>query len=135
MNYEQLLERAYSMMPEKVLVKERFEVPQAQVVIEGNKTFIQNFREISNVLRRSMEHMAKFFMKELGVAGALEGSRLMLQSRFSPKVIAKKLNDYVKDFVLCWECGKPDTKMVEIEGVQMLVCEACGARRPLRKLR
>ncbi|MHA1236157.1 MAG: translation initiation factor IF-2 subunit beta, partial [Candidatus Hodarchaeales archaeon] len=39
-----------------------------------------------------------------------------------------ELRAYVKDFVLCEECQKPDTKLVREGRVLIKVCEACGAR-------
>jgi len=34
-------------------------------------------------------------------------------------------------YVICSECGLPDTKMTKDGRTLMLECEACGARRPI----
>ena len=34
-------------------------------------------------------------------------------------------------YVVCTECGRPDTKIVKEDRVMVLECEACGARRPI----
>ena len=38
---------------------------------------------------------------------------------------------YTETYVICSECGLPDTKMVKEDRTLMLECEACGARRPI----
>jgi translation initiation factor 2 subunit 2 len=44
------------------------------------------------------------------------------------------LDKYVKDFVLCKTCGRPDTQ-IDKEGRQaVLLCQACGSTRAVQKL-
>ena len=50
MEYDELLKRAYENLPKKTLEHERFEVPQADVLIQGNKTVIRNFTSICEKL-------------------------------------------------------------------------------------
>ena len=135
MNYMELLDRAYSQLPEKVFKSDRFEIPRVESFIEGNRTFFVNFKSIATTLRRDESHIMKFLFKELGTPGYVEGSRLVLQSKVPNKLLQDRINKYVKEYVLCWECGKPDTHITTIQGVRTLVCEACGARRPVRQIR
>jgi translation initiation factor 2 subunit 2 len=39
--------------------------------------------------------------------------------------------NYTETFVLCSECGKPDTRINKEGRVLVLECEACGAHRPV----
>ena len=129
--YLELLKRAKKDIP--VHVGERFEVPKADVVI-GKQTAIKNFSDIAKTLRRDGKHIAKFLFKELAVPGSIRGNELHLQGRISRSLVDQRISEYVREFVVCNECGKPDTGMQKIEGVDMLKCEACGARRSVRAL-
>ncbi|HLC45860.1 MAG TPA: translation initiation factor IF-2 subunit beta [archaeon] len=135
MEYEKMLERAYATLPEKALEKERFELPVASIQMEGNKTIIVNFKEICDTLRREPQHLLKVITKELAVPGNLDGSRLILKTRAPQRVLYEKISNYVKEFVLCKQCKKHDTHLVEKEGITTLVCEVCGARSPVRELK
>lgn len=84
-DYEKLLEKAYQELPENVKHhKSRFEVPGALVTIEGNKTIIENFKDIADALNRDPQHLLKFLLREIATAGTLEGRRVVLQGRFTP---------------------------------------------------
>ena len=72
--------------------------------------------------------------KELAVPGEIRGNELYLQGKFPSSLVGKKIDEYVKEFVLCHECSKPDTIVQKAERIEILKCEACGARRPLRAI-
>jgi len=132
--YEEMLETAYKKLPEKVFVKERFEMPFALVLVEGNKTIIKNFEEISNILRRPSVLLQKYLSRELAAPMNADGGRLVIQGKFRDRFLNDKIKNFADEFVLCRICGKPDTKVQEIErGIRMLVCEACGAKSPIGK--
>jgi translation initiation factor 2 subunit 2 len=101
------------------------------VQVIGRQTYVKNFNEIAKVLRRDSKHMAKFLFKELAAPGSL-GNELILQGKFSSDIINKRVEDYVKEFVYCHECRKPDTNLVKSGRVVFLKCEACGARRSVK---
>ena len=54
-DYEELLDRAVEQLPQKVLETKRFQVPKAYSMIQGNRTMIQNFGEITDAMNRLME--------------------------------------------------------------------------------
>lgn len=134
-SYDSLLTRAYANLPEKVLATERFEPPVPVMQIEGNKTFITNFKEISDKLRRQPQHILKFITKELAVPGEVDGARAILKSKAPFRMINEKFTSYINEFVLCHECKKPDTDIVDDLGVKQLKCQVCGARNPIRELK
>ena len=43
------------------------------------------------------------------------------------------IKSYIEDYVICSECGKPDTRLVKDDRVMLLRCDACGGHRPVRK--
>ena len=133
-DYDKLLDRAIDQLPQKVFETKRFSVPKAYSVIQGNRTIIQNFKDITEALNRDPQHVLKFLLRELGTAGNLEGSRAILQGNFTHYLINERIDDYVKRFIMCHECNRPDTKIVREDRVFLLKCEACGAKAPLKTL-
>ncbi len=134
LNYDFLLQRLYERLPEKAKKPSRFEIPRAIVEIHGKTTLVKNAGSIASTLRRDLKHIFKFLVKELGTSGSIEGQMIRLKGRFGPGVVNRKIEQYVKEYVLCPICGKPDTHFIEIRGVKMLKCEACGAVSPIREL-
>jgi translation initiation factor 2 subunit 2 len=133
MEYDKLLERAYSLLPDKAGSGVRFEMPVVESLTQGNKTIIKNFDEIVQKLRRTPEELMKYLSRELAVPMNREGAGLVLQGKFYDRVLNDKLKRYVESYVICKECKKADTKIVEVErGVKVIVCEACGARFSVR---
>ncbi|ABR55205.1 putative translation initiation factor aIF-2, beta subunit [Methanococcus vannielii SB] len=133
-DYKELLKRARSQLPEVVFSDVRFEIPSADSFVEGNRTIIKNFKDIAKFMERDTHEFAKFVMKELGTAGDMEGNRLILQGKFGWRMVNEKIQNYVNEYVLCPECGKPDTKIIKEGRIHFLKCTACGAMKPLKSL-
>lgn len=134
MEYEELLRRATEKLPKIVEKRERFEVPKIVCEVSGNKTVLKNFGDILTVLRRDSSHLAKYLFKELATSGSVQDNTLIFQGKTSKEILQRKIEDYVKEFVYCKECGKPDTKFLKEERAYFLVCEACGAKKPIRSI-
>ncbi len=132
-DYLASLDRALSKMPEKTESDARFVVPELRVMSEGKTTVLENFTSIVDTINRDQTHFFKFLVRELGTAGKIDGNRLIFQGRFAPKQISAQIEAYVKEYVMCSECGRPDTRLVKNERVLMLKCDACGAIRPIKK--
>jgi len=133
-DYFELLKRAKKGLPDLKKEDSRFEFPKAVVEVIGRQTTIKNLSDMAKILRRDPKHIVKFLLKELAIPGNLKNSELVLQGKIYENMINKKLEDYIKEFVLCKECGKADT-IVERKGEMNFVkCEACGASRPLRAI-
>ncbi len=132
-SYEELLDRAYSMMPKNAGTVERFEIPIVDSFSQGSKTIIKNFDFIVETLRRDRALLIKFLSRELAVPASQEGKRLVLAGRFNDRVLNERILAFTNTYVLCKECKKPDTKLIDAgRGVKTLVCEACGARSPVK---
>ena len=129
MNYEDMLSDVRKNLPESVFIKERFEIPKVLGHIQGNRTVINNFLQIASTLRREVEHMLKYVLKELATPGEIKKSGALIMGT---KVPASRINDkirqYAHEFVLCTECGKPDTQLVREGELMYLKCTACGAK-------
>ncbi|MDP2845080.1 MAG: translation initiation factor IF-2 subunit beta [Candidatus Methanoperedens sp.] len=129
------LDRALKQLPEIKGSGERFVVPEPKLLTEGRTTVLENFAGIADKLNREPGHIFKFLLRELGTAGKIDGSRGIFQKRITSGVITELINAYVKEYVICSECGRPDTHLMKSERILTLRCDACGAHRPVTKRR
>ena len=134
MIYEKLLKRGLAKVPKKKDSGQRFVVPKPVTQTAGARTIIENFQDIANTLRRDPKHLLKFMLKELATKGGLEGKRLIVLGNFSSEMIASKINIYIKYYVTCPECGRPDTRIEKQDRYVFLKCEACGAKHHIDKI-
>lgn len=130
-DYLSLLERAKVSLPETIEKHERFKVPDPDIFLEGKITVIRNFSAIVDALRREPEHLLQYLLRELGTPGFIEGQRLVLKAKLTPAQVADRITGYTETFVLCSECGRPDTRIVKEGRILVLECDACGAHRPV----
>jgi len=131
-NYEDLLKEAKKKLPEVKVSAERFEVPKVTGHIQGNKTIISNFVQICDIFRREQAQVLKYLQRELATPATIDGPRLVLGRKISANLINAKVIQYAKDFVICGECGKPDTTLIKDDRFFSLKCNACGAKQPVK---
>jgi translation initiation factor 2 subunit 2 len=128
MDYEDQLDRAMEQTPDIEGSSDRFDVPEPDVRQEGNATVYENFQDTTKRLGREADHVVKFLQGELGTSGHIdESGRARLTGEFGQDRIQEALDEYVDEFVLCSECGLPDTQLERERGALVLRCEACGA--------
>lgn len=132
-DYEALLKQGMSRI-RRAEVKERLEVPKASIMPSGQRTVITNFIEIASVLRREPYHLLKFLAKVLATFGEIKGKSVEFIGTFSADMINRRIEQYIKAFVTCPECGRPDTKILKEGKFNFMKCEACGARHPIEKV-
>ncbi len=127
--YDDQLDRALEATPDIEGSSDRFDVPDAEVRQEGNVTVYENFQETLDRLDRDGEHVLKFLQDELGTSAHIdESGRARLTGEFRQDRIEDAIAEYSEEFVLCSECGLPDTRLEREQGAVLLRCEACGAR-------
>lgn len=132
-SYEELLKKAKESLPQ-VKATARFEMPRASLYVSKRQITIKNFTDIAKALRREPSQFARYLSKELAMPGLITGNEFVLNGKTSESLINHRINDFAKEFVLCEECKKPDTNIIKENKISILKCEACGARRPLRKI-
>jgi translation initiation factor 2 subunit 2 len=131
--YENLLDNIYSNLPKKKAEGERFVPPKFEYFSEGNKTIIKNFKVVCHKIRRDQQTVSKYLSKELAVPVEVREERLVLQRKIMGDILNSKLDEFITKYVMCKECGKPDTHIEEVgHRLRNLVCEACGARMAIR---
>ena len=133
LTYDALLTGVYSKLPKKKARDGRFEVPIADSIVIGIRTTIKNFEQLCSYLRRTPSDLARYLSKELAVPAVTDGPRLVLAGKFSNRAINERIAGYVRERVLCKECGKPDTSLEQIDrNLYTIKCEACGAKATVR---
>ncbi len=130
--YEKLLDEAYKEIKPIKTNSERFEIPKIEGHLEGNKTILINIPQIASYLRRDINHLLKFLLKELASSGKMQGNQLILQTKIQSSKINEKIKQYADEFVICRECKKPDTELIKDKEFLFLHCLACGAKHSVR---
>ncbi len=133
-DYESLLKKAMEKIPKNKENKKRFQIPQINSQIEGNKTSIRNFLEISSKIRRNPSQLSKYFAKEFAVPVSIKGNTLILQKKNSRETLQNKFEDYIKNFVYCKVCNEPDTILDKEDRILFIKCDACGAKTATKKI-
>ncbi|MDP3766120.1 MAG: translation initiation factor IF-2 subunit beta, partial [Nanoarchaeota archaeon] len=101
--------------------------------LQGNRTIVININQIANTLRRDVSHLLKYVLKELAAPGEIKKSgALIIGTKMPASRINEKVRKYAEEFVLCKECGKPDTKIEKEKGISYLKCSACGSRNVVK---
>ncbi len=132
--YEQILGRAKDSLPELAVSDNRFVIPELASEVQGNRTFVSNFKEITGTLNRPDSHFLKFLTNELGTNGNVEGNRAVFQGKHSSFQLKKLFKRYLNDYLICPECSKPDTRFIQQGRITMMKCDACGATTSIRSL-
>ncbi|NOZ76957.1 MAG: translation initiation factor IF-2 subunit beta [Euryarchaeota archaeon] len=130
-DYEALLDRAYSSLPETLKQTARFEKPEIVAMIQGKQTVVQNLGEVSKAINRPADMLAKYLIREFGTSGTHDQQHLVMKGVFRQAQVQEKLDTFLEQFVMCPDCGRPDTKILQERRVSFLKCEACGSRHPL----
>ncbi len=133
MDYEASLDRAMDEVPDIGGDEERLQIPDATAQKDGAFTRFTNLGDIADTLNRQTDHLHRFVQRELGTSGKLGDGRGRYNGTFSGTEFDAAISAYVEEYVLCSECGLPDTRLVREDRTPMLRCDACGAFRPVTK--
>jgi translation initiation factor 2 subunit 2 len=133
-DYDELLKRACSQMPEVSLKHERLELPRLYITTVGMRTIISNFKEVADVLNRDPQHILKFLTREMATAATFHESRAVFQGKFKRDSFERLLQRYMEGFVTCPVCKRPDTKITKEKRLSFLLCNACGAKSSVKQL-
>ncbi len=127
-----MLKRGYELVPESAKTGERFEIPKVKGHIQGTKTIVTNFFQIASTLRRDPQQVLKFLLRELATPAETKGTQIIFGRKVSASRVNEIIEKYAKTFVICQECGKPDTKIIKKNRISFLRCTACGAEHPIK---
>lgn len=131
-----MLEKAYEELPSESSKTTRFKIPDVKRVVQGNKTIVKNFGKICSVINRDAKKVFKFFLSSLATAGELKKKGVAeFVGKFSTRRLQSLMNRFLKEFVYCQECGKPETKLVREDRINFIKCGVCGAKYPVKSIK
>jgi translation initiation factor 2 subunit 2 len=130
-DYDEQLEEALSATPDIRGGEARFTIPDPDVRQEGNATVYENFRTTVDRLNREQGLVLRFLQNELGTSAHIdERERARLTGAFTADRISNAVEAFADAYVLCSECGLPDTRLETEQGAETIRCTACGAVSP-----
>lgn len=129
--YEELLDKAHSELPEILKEYSRFVTPQIRARIQGKTTVVQNLGEVSKIINRKPDMLGKYLLREFGTMGSSDDQRLLMKGQFRQYQIQEKFEEFLRLYVICPECSRPDTRIIQEMRVNFLKCEACGSKHPI----
>jgi translation initiation factor 2 subunit 2 len=132
MDYEAMLNRGRENLPEEKSGGERFNIPKIKGHLQGNKTVVSNLGEISKVLGRKLELIVKYIEKNLATKGIIEGNFVIFNTKLSASKLNTRIREFTDQFVICKECGKPETRLSKDTGIYYIKCQACGAEYSIK---
>ena len=130
-DYKKLLKSGQKEVPDSIKRTERFEIPKIKGHFQGNKTVTTNFYEIADAFRREPAHVIKFLTKALASPIEEDGNQVIFGRKIKSALINEKIEQYAKTYVICRECGKPDTQLEREDRLLFIRCQACGARHAI----
>jgi translation initiation factor 2 subunit 2 len=132
-DYSSLLSRVRQARPESAGASEdRLKLPTPQTMVSGKKTFWLNYMEFPSLLRRDPGDFLNYFRSQLAINASIENGRAIFMGRPDKQSFAALVQRYLKERVICPVCGSPDTRLEKTKPSLTLVCEACGARSPVK---
>jgi translation initiation factor 2 subunit 2 len=133
-SYDDALTRAIDAVPDRAGGDQsRLSIPDPVGETDGAFTRLTNLDVIADALGRDPEHVHRALQREFGTSGQFDGSRARYNGSFSVADFEAALEAYADEYVVCSECGLPDTNLKTEDGVEMLRCTACGAFRPVQR--
>lgn len=112
----------------------RYKMPAVYGKIEGSgngiKTLIPNISDVALALHRSPGEINKFFGTELGAQSRYspETDRAIVNGAHTDAVLQELIHKYIEKFVLCPNCGLPETDYKIKNDAIYHKCAACGAK-------
>ncbi len=133
-DYEALLERLYSNLPERAKVQP-IEIPEFQIIRTGPYTRITNFKQVCDRIRREPRICMRYLLKEIGARGAIDDSgALTIFLKVSRNTLRQLFKRFLETYVRCSTCGSYHTELRRQGKVWVIRCLACGAETPVRPI-
>ena len=131
--YEKLLKKIQDKVSQnKKGSASRFELPQVDIMWQGNKTIFRNFAEFPKILRRDPEKVLQYLSKEFATPAQSAGDKAVFVGKKDPHDFTSLFARYVKEYLECPTCKSPDTRVLKSNRLTFLICEACGAKSSLK---
>lgn len=133
-SYSELLERGLTQLPPQIKTQKKFEVPKFETIVEAGRTIITNWKDITGKIPLDQKLLLRFLEHRLGTVGWITGNKAYFQGKFQRTRLNKHLDFFVKEYIICDVCNRPDTELKKEKGQLIKKCNACGAWRVVEKI-
>lgn len=139
-NEDFLLNRVYDMINNNELLKKKSKIilKRPTIIRQNKKTFITNFGDICNKVNRSEIDIKNYFDSELITieklsrkASITQTGILVITGIFQNNQIENILLEYIKKFVICFECSSSNTELIKENRILFLKCNSCKSNKGL----
>jgi len=127
LDYNKLLKRVQDATSSIPSNEERFKIPKFDIFYEGNTTVIRNWDKVVDIINRDPQHLLKYLLGNVGTAGEVQNNRATFQGKIPARMLQDRLEEYINAYVICSECGRPDTNLIKKGRTLLIRCDACGA--------
>jgi len=138
--YKHLLDRIIDIIaeknPEMLGNEKKFSLPVIQITKAGTRSVWTNFKDICDLIKRPIDHVYNFFVKELGTEASLGGeNQFFLKGKYNSNKIETLISKYVKEYVRCPNCKSFDTALNKNNNTRLLMleCNFCNTKRSVAK--
>jgi len=115
----------------------RYKMPRIQTVVEGRgngiRTVIINMNDIAKSLKRPADYPTKWFGCELGAMSKYDPKtgRATINGNHSQQQLIQLLEEFIQKYVLCPNCGLPETDLFVKKDDIKQDCKACGYNKSM----
>ena len=127
-----LLEKLYTELEQVTSPNKKISIEKPEVSNANKRTFIANFRNICNKLNRKEDDVRLFFENELKTSVTInQDGALVITGNYKQNGIMSILTNYMKEFVICKQCGSCDTSLIKENKLLFLVCSKCLSKHAI----
>lgn len=102
----------------------RYKMPALAVRKQTNCVVIDNLTTVSKSLQRPAKMILKYFGMKLGTHVSVD--KAAVNGTFSPSELQIALQEFIDQYVLCTDCGNPETQITLKKKKYSMSCKACG---------
>lgn len=102
----------------------RYKMPALQIKQQTNCVIIENLAQVSTSLKRNQKMILKFFGIRLGTQ--VSDSKSSINGTFKAHELQEALQEFIQTYVLCPDCGNPETEFYLKKKTYKRTCKACG---------
>lgn len=125
--YDDMLKRAREEVPEDIGEEEQFKAPTVKVRAESGQTVILNWNELLRAANDQEKILLRFLSHQLATHGRITQGKVEFKGNLSSRKINNLVEEFVDKYIICSECGRPDTKLKKEKKHLLKKCQACGA--------
>lgn len=115
----------------------RYKMPKIEIQTEGKttniKTILINLNEVAASLKRPALIILKYIGYEKGTNIETKNNKYIVKGSYSTSEVQDLIYSFIEKYILCLDCGNPET-YYELEKQNIvMICYACGGKNKIEK--